>query len=86
MTDPDNRYRKVVIIDTIDDPKVTLPDPKPCRPARELFTSTGTGIIREGTDSGYDPPAILRVPDPLEFLHCGRLDRDPIICHAASGL
>jgi hypothetical protein len=29
MTDPDNRDRKVDISDTINDPKVTLSDPKP---------------------------------------------------------
>ena len=33
MTDPDNGDRKVVISDTINDPIVTLSDPKPCRPA-----------------------------------------------------
>ena len=83
MTDLYHRDNLPIVVDHVEDPKLTLAKPLAIL-ARELFAPRRTGIILQPVDLVDDPGAVRLPAYGFELFRCGRLDEKLIACHCAS--
>lgn len=83
MPDSDDEDHQLGVTDLVDDPKSAYPDAVPIVLAGELFAAGRPGVVGQRTDAGDDALAVLLLVNGLDLFGRGRLDQDPITCHAA---
>ena len=83
MPDFDDEDDQLRVTDLVDDPIPADSDAVPIVLAGELFATGRPGIVGQRTDAGDDALTVLLLVNGLELLGRGRLDQDPITCHAA---
>jgi hypothetical protein len=83
MPDPDDEDHQLRVPDRVDDPIPAHSNAVPIVFASELLATGRSGIIGQQTDAVNDALTILLLVNGLDLLGRGRLDQDPISCHAA---
>ena len=83
MPDPDDEDHQLLVLDRVDDSIPAHSDAVPIVLDGELLAAGRPGIIGQRTDAGNDALTILLLVDGLDLFGRGRLDQDPIFCHAA---
>ena len=83
MPDPDDEDHQLGVTDRVDNPIPAHSNAVPIVFASELLATGQPGIIGQRTDAGDDALTILLLVNGLDLSGRGRLDQDPISCHAA---
>ena len=83
MPDPDDEDHQLRVPDRVDDSIPARSHAVPIVVASELFATGRPWNIGQRTDAGDDALTILLLVNGLDLLGRGRLDQDPISCHAA---
>jgi hypothetical protein len=83
MPDPDHDDEQLPVPDGVDDSIPAHSDTIPSVLSSELLTTRRPRIIGQRTDADHDALTVLFGVNGLNLLGRGRLDEDPIACHAA---
>jgi len=83
MPDPDHDDDQFPVTDRVDDSIPADPHAIPIAFSGELLATRRPRILGQRTDAGHDALTVLFGVNGLKFLGCGRLDENPIACHAA---
>ena len=82
MPDPHNHNEQLGVTDRINDSVPAHPKPVAILFARELLAANRARVPGQLSDAGYDALTVPFLADCLDFFGRGRLDEDPIACHA----
>ena len=83
MTNLDDLNDSSFVVNRVDDPLGTLPDPIALGLASKLLATGRTRSTGKTLDARHDPGARPARLDGSELFRSGRLDQDAIACHAA---
>ena len=86
MSDLEDRYLAMLVVDEIGDSITPLSYPVTVRIPGELFRAVRAGIPGKGLDSLNDAQAIRLGTCCIKLFSSGTLDQQPIFGHAVSGL
>ncbi len=83
MSHPDDEDEQFRVADGVNDAIAAGPDTVPTLLTGELLATRRPRVIHQRMDAGHDALPILPLINGLDFLGRGRLDEDPISCHAS---
>jgi hypothetical protein len=82
MSDPEDRYLAMLVVNEIDDSITPLSNPVTVRIPGELFRAVRAGIPGKGSNSLNDAQAIRRCTYCIKLFSSRTLDQQPIFGHA----
>jgi hypothetical protein len=81
--DPDNNNDQLVVSDRVDDSISAHPKTIPILHSSKLLATRRPRVSGQRMNTGHDALTVLLLTKGLDLLGRGRLDQNPITCHAA---